>query len=76
MSEYEKDEWRSIHQAVPLSVYDRWIVQMTRLGRVNGIAVDAFLDDDKFKKAHGPRVLTVELLVTLLERSEDESLRV
>lgn len=72
----EQDSWRSWHQVLPLSVYDRLIIQLSRLGRVNGIAVEAFLRDDKFKQEHGPRVATIENLVILMERSDDASLRV
>jgi hypothetical protein len=72
----EADLWRSWHQILPLPVYDRLIVQLSRLGRVNGIAVEAFLRDDKFKQEHGPRVGVIETLILLLERSDDESLRV
>lgn len=76
MTEIDKDEWRSWHQVLPLDVYDRLIVQLSRLGRVNGIAVEAFLDDDKFRQAHGPRVATIEHLVVLMERSDDGAFRV
>jgi hypothetical protein len=73
----ENDLWRSVYQQVPLDIYTRWMVQMRRIARVNGIAVEAFDADDKFKKAHGPRVMTYESLLLLLERTEsDDVLRV
>jgi hypothetical protein len=68
----ENDLWRSIYQQMPLSLYERWMVQMRRIARVNGIAVEAFDSDDKFQKAHGPRVMTYESLIILLERTEDD----
>lgn len=71
----EPDEWRSIFQQVPLSIYDRWMTQLRRLARVNGIAVEVFDSDDKFKTAIGPRVLTIEVLTILLENLEDKDLR-
>ena len=68
----ENDLWRSIYQQMPLSLYERWMVQMRRIALVNGIAVEAFNLDDKFQKAHGPRVMTYESLIILLERTEDD----
>lgn len=77
MSESEQDDgWRSLLQCLPLNVYERWQEQMKRIARVNGISTESFSADDKFLAAVGPRVCAYELLTILLERSEDEALRV
>lgn len=72
----EKDDWRSLYQQLPLNVYERLMGQLRRIALVNGIAVEAFNADDKFAPEHGPRVMAWETLLILVERSEDEALRV
>ena len=73
----EQDEWATLHQVLPRNVYDRLKVQLRRVALANGIAVEAWDADDKFaQNATGARVLTIESLVILMERSENETLRV
>lgn len=72
----EPDEWRSLLQVLPKNIYDRWKAELKRLARVNGISVESFEADDKALAEVGPRVLAFELLVILMERSDDEALRV
>lgn len=72
----EKDAWRSLHQNLPLSVYDTLLVGLGRIAQANGISPGSFFDDDKNKQFMGPRVLVWEMLVELIRRSENESLRV
>jgi len=48
-------------------------VQMRRIARINGISGEAFESDDKFAEAVGPKVMTYEALLILMERTEDES---
>lgn len=72
----EQDEWRSAYQQLPLNIYDRWMHQLRRIALVNGVAPELFDRDNKFDAFIGPRVATFEMLVVLLERSEDEALRV
>ncbi len=75
MSDAEKDPWRTLQQKLPLGIYDRLIIQMSRVGRVNGISIRDFLADDKNKEMIGPRVCAWECLVILMENSGDDSLR-
>lgn len=70
------DEWRSIHQVVPLSVYERWMAQLQRVAIANGISAESFTGDSKFNEAVGPRVQVIEILTILMERSSDEVFRV
>jgi len=73
----ENDDWRQVHQELPRIIYDRLMVQMQRLARVNGINPEGFVADSKFAQAVGPRVETWECLLLLLERTEsDDVLRV
>jgi hypothetical protein len=67
------DQWKTLHQVLPANIYDRFMIQIKRIARCNGIAVEIFSNDDKFQKAHGPRVMTYESLIILLERTEDDS---
>jgi hypothetical protein len=77
MPEPEKDEWRVWFQKLPLDIHLRWKVQLRRIAHANGIAPGAWDADDKFaEQATGARVMTMEALLILLERSEDISLRV
>lgn len=66
------DKWKSLHQVLPINVYERWLVQIKRVARANGISVDGFETDDKFAQDIGPRVQTYEALLILLERTEEE----
>lgn len=72
----EQEQWRSAYQQLPLDVYTRWMKQLRRLALVNGISAEAFDRDSKFDAAVGPRVMCYEMLVVLLERSDDGALRV
>lgn len=66
------DKWRALHQNLPIDVYTRLMAQMKRLALVNGISVEGFEGDDKFKPAVGPRVQAWECLVLLMERTEND----
>ena len=68
-----KDKWRSLHQRLPIDLHERWKAQMRRIARINGISAEAFESDDKFAEAVGPKVMTYEALLILMERTEDES---
>lgn len=70
------DQWRQLHQSLPLDVYDRLLVGLGRIALANGIAPTAFFDDDKKSQAIGARVHVYEMLAVLIERSDTESLRV
>lgn len=72
MEGQDKEEWRTLHQVMPESVYVRLMVQLRRIGLANGVAVEAFNRDSKFEEAIGPRVQVFELLTILCERTEDE----
>ena len=67
------DQWRSLHQKLPLDLYTRWKVQIERVARANGISVEGFEKDDKFNESIGPRVMTYEALLVLMERTEEDA---
>ncbi len=72
-----EDSWRTIHQQVPLQIYERWLCQLRRIAIANGISAESLDADDKFKSAVGPRVQVYEILTLLCERTEsDETFRV
>lgn len=68
--------WRTLHQVLPESVYEELLIEIKRVGRLNGIAPEVFDLDLKYQQAIGPRVMAWECLKILLERSDDEALRV
>ena len=67
------DKWKSLHQVLPINVYERWLIQIKRVARANGISVDGFEKDDKFNESIGPRVMTYEALLVLMERTEEDA---
>ena len=67
------DKWKSLHQVLPINVYERWLIQIKRVARANGISVDGFETDDKFNESIGPRVMTYEALLVLMERTEEDA---
>jgi hypothetical protein len=70
------DQWRSLHQKLPLDLYERWKVQMKRIAIANGISAEAFESDDKFAETIGPKVMTYETILILMERSDESTFRV
>ena len=75
MTEEPKDEWRTLFQRLPKSVYDELMVGLKRVAVVNGISADSFVEDDKTKQAVGPRVQVFEILTILLRETGDAGLR-
>lgn len=67
-----EDQWRTLHQVLPMDVYSRLMVQLGRMARANGISSEAFQQDDKTMPHVGPRVAVWENLVILCERTESE----
>lgn len=70
------DEWRTLHQVLPILIYDKLIVHLARLGQANGVSIQGFLEDEKSRQMVGPRVLVYELLAELLSRIETKDLQV
>lgn len=75
MTEKDQDEWRSCYQQLPLSVYERFMIQLKRIAIANGISEEAFLRDNKFEARIGPRVMCYETLTIMLEGLGDSDLR-
>jgi len=75
MTEEPKDDWRTLFQRLPKSVYDELMAGLKRIAVVNGISADSFVEDDKTKQAVGPRVQVFEILTILLRETGDAGLR-
>jgi len=75
MTDEPKDEWRTLHQVLPLPVYVELLGQLSRIARVNGISVEAFHYADKTKQEMGLRVIVWEILTILLRETGDAGLR-
>jgi hypothetical protein len=71
-----EDQWRTLHQVLPIDVYSRLMVQLYRAAQSNGISPESFIGDNKKEKHTGPRVAVWENLVILMERSENEAFKV
>lgn len=69
-------QWRSFLQVLPESLNERFKVQLRRIALANGISVESWDADSKSAMSVGPRVMTMECLIVLCERSGDEVFRV
>ena len=67
-----EDSWKTLYQVLPADVYDRLKVQLRRLAVANGVAAEYFDGDSKFERVEGPKVAVWEMLVVLMERTENE----
>jgi len=68
----DKDEFRQLHQCLPLPIYERLMIQMKRLAQANGISPESFELDSKKSQVVGPRIQAWECLMLLMKRTEDE----